>query len=59
MVKITRTLLAYEDHLLELHNVWHGEKNPVDGSTPTLVEVPVIASENVAKRMIMCSTIVT
>lgn len=42
VIKITRTLLAREDHFLELHNVQHGEKDPVDGGTPTLMEVPVV-----------------
>ena len=42
VIKITRTLLAREDHFLELHNVQHGEKDPVDGGTPTLMKVPVV-----------------
>ena len=34
--------VSLPQYFLELHNVQHGEKDPVDGGTPTLMEVPVV-----------------
>ena len=51
VIKITRTLLAREDHFLELHNVQHGEKDPVDGGTPTLMKNNAIRERSITNRI--------
>ena len=40
-------------YFLELHNVQHGEKDPVDGGTPTLMEVPVVPMRDRVSGVIM------